>query len=455
MRVTASFRVSLVCLVCSAVGPSVLGQQPAPLTLREAVALSMQKNPDRKMATADVELAQVGSRVARNALLPNLYFSESALRGNDPVYVFGTRLRQNGFAQSDFALNSLNRPTPVNDFVTRLSGNWTAFDSWHSEFEIRRADLLAKSASDGAARSEQEIVHRTVKAYEAILLATRRLEVARHDVETAQAVQVSSKNRVDAGLAVDADALTAAANLAERQQAEIAAEGEVQIAWAELEAAMGQAIATEQRNLQPLDERQFDVVPLADTVAVAMKSRPDRSSLAKQREAQRTAVQSARSAYGPQINVVGSWEADKQTLAGAGGNNWTAGAELRVDILPMAKRESVAAAKIGLSRMDAATASANQQIQLDVTRAYYQHQSAQQMLAVARASTAQTEESLRTLKDRYEAGLATMTDLLRAEDADRQSRANYWQAVYRNTLTYADLRFADGTLTQDTAGDLQ
>jgi outer membrane protein len=152
---------------------------------------------------------------------------------------------------------------------------------------------------------------------------------------------------------------------------------------------------------------------------------------------------------------VGSWETDRQSFAGAGGNNWTAGAELRLDILPAAKRESVAAAKIALSRTDAAADSVDQQIRLDVTRAYYQHRSAEQMLAVARASTAQTEESLRTLKDRYEAGLATMTDLLRAEDADRQSRANYWEAVYRNTLTYADLRFAGGTLTRDTAGDLQ
>ena len=46
----------------------------------------------------------------------------------------------------------------------------------------------------------------------------------------------------------------------------------------------------------------------------------------------------------------------------------------------------------------------------------------------------QSAESLRILKNRYGAGLATITDLLRAEDAERQSQSNYWHAVYGNAM---------------------
>ena len=455
MRNMRHLRVSLLCLILAVSWQTGITQQPSPLTLQEAVTLSLEKNPDKKIAQTDVDSAQTGSRLARTALLPTLSFSEAVTRGNDPVYVFGTRLRQQRFALSDFALNSLNRPLPVNDFTTRFAGSWTAFDSWHTQFEIRRADLLVKSSSASATRSDQAIVHRTVEAYESILFAMRQVEVMQHDVETAKALQTSSENRVEAGLAIDADKLTATTNLAERQQDLIAAQGRVEVGWAELEAAIGESIAPEQRQLQPLAERQFDQAPLAETVALAVKSRPDRQSLVLQRDAQSAAVQSAKSAFGPQISTFGSWEMDKQSFAGSGGNNWLAGAELRLDILPAGKRENLAAAKIGLRRVDAATASADQQIRLEVTRAYYEHQAAQQMLVVSRASTSQAEESLRILGDRYEAGLATMTDLLRVEDAQRQSRANYWQAVFRNTLTYANLKFADGTLTQDSVGDLQ
>ena len=450
-----SLRACLVFLflsICWVVG---IAQQDPPLSLRQAVKLSLEKNPGRRMAQADVDSAGVGTRLARTALLPSLFFTQTATRSNDPVYVFGTRLRQQRFQQSDFALNSLNRPPPINNFVSRLSGNWMAFDSWHTQFEIQRADLLAKGASAAAARSDEEIIHQVVESYQSVLLAIRHADLTDQEVQTAEALLRSGETRVAAGLAVDADRLTASANLAERQQEQIAARGGVEIAWAELEAAIGDAIPKRQRQLQPLVERQFDLAALADYVTTAIKSRSDRQSLGLEQDAQSKAVKSAKSAFGPQVSALGAWETDRESIAGAGGNNWLVGAELRLDILPAVKRETLAAARIGLRKLQAMTDSADQRIKLDVTRAYYEHQAAGKMLGVARASTDQAEESLRILKDRYDAGLTTITDVLRAEDAQRQSRANYWRAVSQNALSYANLRFATGTLTADSVEDLQ
>jgi outer membrane protein TolC len=67
----------------------------------------------------------------------------------------------------------------------------------------------------------------------------------------------------------------------------------------------------------------------------------------------------------------------------------------------------------------------------------------------------QSAESLRILKNRYSAGLATITDLLRAEDAERQSQSNYWHAVYGNAMAYSELLYATGNLTPDAAEELQ
>ncbi len=455
MRYLYAIRAGLLCTTLSMSGTILSAQQLSPLTLSDAVAAALGANPDRQIAKASVDSAQVGARLVRTALLPNLSFNESVTRGNDPVYVFGTRLRQQAFTQSDFALSRLNRPTPVNNFTTRFAGSWTAFDSWRTQHEIHRADLMIQSATASAKRSDQETVLRTVQAYDAILFAQRRVEVAESGVETARALLSASQTRVAAGMAVDSDKLTADANLAERQQEVIATQGSVDVAWAELEAAIGKAIAAEQRKLAPLAERTFDDLPLPERVSLAMKSRLDRQSLALQNDAQRTAVQSARSAFGPQLSTYGSWEMDKSSLVGAGGNNWVAGAELRIDLIPAAKRQNLAAARIEVSRTEALRAAADREIQLQVTRCYYEHRTAGQMLVVAKTSLSQTEESLRILQERYGAGLATITELLRAEDAERQAKANYWQAVYRNTLTYATLSFADGTLNQNTAGDLQ
>jgi outer membrane protein TolC len=428
---------------------------PNALTLQQVVVLSLDKNPDRRIAASDVAAAQVSSRSARAALLPSLAFSQGATLGDDPVYAFSTKLRQQRFGQSDFALNNLNHPSTISNFTTRFSGNWTAFDSWRTEFQIRRFDLMLKSTQTATTRSDQEIVHRVVAGYEGVLFAARQIEVARHQVETANALLDASKSRVTAGTSVDSDQLSAAANLAERQQELIAAEGNLAIAWAELERAVGEPITEDERNLRTLSPKTFELPPLTYAVAEALRKRPDRESFQKQLEAERIGTKAARAAFGPTVSTFGSWETDRASFAGSGGSGWLAGAELRIDLLPAARRQELAAAKIAQERARAVAASADDQIRLEVTRAWYSEQSAGKMLEVAQASVAQSEESLRILRDRYDAGLATVSDLLRAEDAQRQSATNYWQAVFRNTLAWADLKFATGTLTPDHLKDLQ
>jgi len=398
--------------------------------------------------------ARIESSAVRTALLPNLGFSQALTCSDDPVYAFGTLLRQQRFTQSDFDLNSLNRPRPLNNFSTRLSGNWIAFDSFRTQLAIRGADLRQKAAQDSLSRSDQQLVHEVVNKYQAILLASRHLEVVRHEVETAQALLDSSKTRVQAGLAVDSDQLVAMSYLAERQQELIEAEGDQAIAWAELEHTAGSPISAE-RQTQPLAERQYELQPLDQAIALALNSRPDRQSLAGQAAAQQANLRAAQSSYGPTVSAYGTWETDRKTLSGSGGNNWLAGVELRFDLLPVAKRQQVSAAKVAVESAHLTQVAADNQIRLEVTRAWYAHRAAGLKLEVARASVAQSDESLRILKDRYEAGLTTFTELLRVEDAQRQSAANYWQAVYSNTLTWADLQFAMGTLNPTQQEGLQ
>ena len=96
-----------------------------------------------------------------------------------------------------------------------------------------------------------------------------------------------------------------------------------------------------------------------------------------------------------------------------------------------------------------------QQIRFQVNQAHIQRRTAELSLETARRAIDQSSESLRILKNRYGAGLATITDLFRAEDAERDAQANYWHAVYGNTMAYAQQLFATGTLTPDAAEDLQ
>src|SRR5271166_2161786 len=86
--------------------------KPSSITLQQAVNIALEKNPLRKVAMADTKMASAGVRAARSSLMPHLSFAETGTRGDDPIYVFGTKLRQSRFTNADFALNKLNSPLP-------------------------------------------------------------------------------------------------------------------------------------------------------------------------------------------------------------------------------------------------------------------------------------------------------------------------------------------------------
>jgi len=429
------------------------GRTPT-LTLREAVDRALRQNPQAAMAHADVQTAQAGAAMAKTALWPRLNFTEDFSRGNDPEYVFGTKLRQQRFAQSDFSLDSLNRPGPTCNFATRIGGQWMAFNWLENEQRFRGARLEADSAASMAKAADQGIILQVVEAYQAVLYAQRQLDIAHHELETADALVHDAQTRVKAGLAIDSDLLSAQVNLAARQQESIAAEGSVETAWAELEAAMGDVV-NPRPVLQAIEAKTFPEGALDDAIAKGLAARPDLKALDQQTQAQNQARKAARSDFLPQVSAYGNWEMDRQTFAGNGGNNWVAGAQLNLDLLPLSRRAHLEQARAAQQKAAAQQRSQEQQIRLAVSRAFTGHRTSERMVATTRASMEQSTEALRILRNRYDAGLATMTDLLRAEDAERQSQNNYWQAACGNTVAYAALLYATGLLTPDTAETLQ
>lgn len=425
-----------------------------PLTLRQAIERALKQNPEAEAAKAGSREAQAGAALARTQLLPQVNFTEDMSRGDDPVYAFGAKLRQHNFTQADFAINSLNSPTPMGNFATRFSGSWMAFDSMRTQRTIRSADLMKKSADEQAEAVDQKIVFAVVEAYQGVLYAERQVEVAQHELETADALLSAVDDRVKAGLAVESDRMSAQVNVAETKQGLIAAQGEVELAWAQLRVAMGAPDLPEAK-LRPIQPHEFKQTDLAEELRTAAKMRPDLAAMGQAAGAQGAAVSAARLGYGPRVSAYGNWEDDRGSLGAGGGNNWVAGVQIGVDILPFGKRAQVARERAAKEQVDAQAAAYRQRVQLEVSRAHIERQTSELSLETARAAIDQSTESLRILRNRYGAGLATITDLLRAEDAERQAQADYWRAVYGNTVAYAQLLFATGILTPDAAEDLE
>ena len=90
-------------------------------------------------------------------------------------------------------------------------------------------------------------------------------------------------------------------------------------------------------------------------------------------------------------------------------------------------------------------------VKLQVREAYLNLVTARQRVDVSRQAQSQADESLRILQNRYEEGLATITDLLQVETAHTSAQKNYLNALFDYRLSYAALELATGELAPDSA----
>jgi outer membrane protein len=445
------FKFVVVAEVALWVSPAVQAQQtvdPSPLSLQQAVTMALEKNPLRKAAVADARVSTADVREARSFLMPRVTFSETATRGNDPVYVFGSRLRQQRFTADDFALNKLNTPLPFGNFSTRFGGTWSLFDSFASWRGVTRAKQMDQAAGHQLERTEQEIVFQVVNAYYGVLLATKQLDLAEQALKTSQSILDRSQSRSDSGLVVESDLLTAEVRLATRRQELIRAKNNLDLTRSELNTVVGVPMDSSFQPTETLMESALPIPVLQDVEKLALTNRPDLKRIQSEESAQRQSVAIAKSSFGPRVNAFAGWEMDNPTfVAGGGGNNWLGGVEMQIDLFQGgAKRAQLARERALQEKVTAMKQVATDGVRLEVRRAYYNLDSARQEVEVARAAIAQAQDSLRINKDRYDGGLTTVTDLLGAEEAARRSQTNYWEAVYRFRTSYASLELASGTL---------
>lgn len=448
-RFAASFALAIfIVLFAPGLSQAQQAAQPSPLTLRQAVNIALEKNPQRKAALAETRAASADVKQAKSFLLPHVTFSETATAGDDPVYVFGSKLRQERFAASDFALNVLNTPLPFGNYSTRFGGTWNLFDSLASWRSVNRAEREKDATDRQLERTGQEIVFRVADSYYSVLLAKKQLEVAGQAMQTAVAILERSKNRVESGVVVESDSLSAQVRLAARKQELIRAQNNLAMARAQLSIAMGLSTQSEFEPSDALAERNLPATPLEELEKQAIEMRPDLKRIRSEESAQQESVSIAKSSFGPRVNAFAGWEADNPTLfAGGGGNNWLAGIEVQFDLFEGGARQAeLSRARAVQDKVAAVKEIATDAVRLEVRKAYYDVDATRQQIEVAHAAIADSQESLRINQDRYDAGISTVTDLLAAEDAARRTQAEYWETLCHYFTSYAALELASGTL---------
>jgi len=204
---------------------------------------------------------------------------------------------------------------------------------------------------------------------------------------------------------------------------------------------------------EPLDAR-FDLQlpaltesappPADDLEAEALANRPDVARAVAQERLAVESITAAKSGFYPQAAVQGVYEFNGGTFTDRA-SAWTIGAVLRWNLFG----GFADSARLGEARAAAERARAERQRQeaaarVDVRSAAANLEGARALLEVGRLAVAQANESHRIVRDRFDAGLAPVNDLLRSATAVLDADSHRTSAAIDVLMSAALLERARG-----------
>jgi outer membrane protein TolC len=421
-----------------------------PLSLRDAVRLSLRENKAIAAATAAMGAAEARITQARGGMLPKVNYSESFARSDNPVFVFSSLLTEHQFGTENFAVGPLNRPDFLNNFQSQITVDQPLYDAGQTRNAVKSAGIAQEMTGEEQRRIQMEIIGVTTQAYYGAVLAAEMLKAAEQAVRSAEADLKRADAVHAAGMSTDADVLSIRVHLAAMTEQRINRAADLDVAKATLNDALGLPLDTPHALTTPLAALVLPDLAVDGLEHSASTSRPEARETRLAANLAQTQADGARGAMLPQVGFRGAFEADRQRFIDRGGANWLAAISLRWNLFNgSADKARIAETAQLVKRAESDEQRTDSAIRLQVRRAYAGLQAAQQRIEVAKAAVAEAEESLRITQNRYEAGMNNVTDLLRTETAVLESRTLYLAAIHDQRIAAAMLELAAGRLNAD------
>jgi outer membrane protein len=402
------------------VTPALAAAQP--LTLDEAVALALARNPGIRAAAAGQDAAAARIGQARAGWLPRVDFTEGWQRGDHPVFVFSSLLAQRRFTAADFALDALNHPEALSNHRAALTVEQSIFDGFRAREAVQAARLGAEIAALDTSLARAEIRLEVVRAFGQALAAAARVEAAVTAVATAAEDLRRAADRRDAGVVTEATVLAFQVQVAETGFRLVKARADASIARAGLNALLALPL-DEARPLAPIPAPAAEPDAPGALEEEAARRRPEiAQAIARHRQAQ-AMLAGARAGFWPQVVAQAGAEANGGSFADRR-TAWAAALQVRWNLFAGgADAARVAEAGAEVARAEAERERTERAVRLSVRAAAAERDAAVAREQTGRRMVEQARESQRIIRDRYGAGLTPASEMLRAAELVAQAEA--------------------------------
>jgi outer membrane protein TolC len=408
--------------------------QPVALSLKEAVSRGLQYNLGLLLQEEASNQAHGARWNALADLLPRVSGSICERRQVINLEAFG-------FPAPDPIVG------PFNVFDARIGLSQPVIDlrAWN---DAKAASFNEHAAKLGVRSARELVVLVAVDLYLEVVTAESRIEVARAQQETAEALLRQANDLKNAGLVAGIDVLRADVQVQAQRQRRIVAENTFEKSKLRLARAIGlppgQAITlTDKIPFAPLDGVSLDKA-LADAYA----QRADYLAARERLSAAAAAESAANMALLPSLRL----DADYGTIGQVVSNShptYAVAATVHVPIFDGARTKGrrIDAASIRRERQ-AEVDDLRGRIDLDVRSTLLDLTAATQSLDAARTASTLATQELAQARDRFAAGVTGNLEVTQAQESVARASDAYIEALYQHNLAKASLARAVGTAEQ-------
>jgi len=405
-----------------------------PLTLRQAIELAVQQNPDVAMVRLDEQKARAAVRAARDPFMPRVTAGS-------------------GLAYTDGFPSSIEGSAPS---IVQAVAQQFLFNRPQT-LEVARAKENARGAAIAVVGKRDEVVYRAAALYLDAERAARVGALAHTAIERQQAVLDSIRAQVAEGRALPIVQKQAELALARDRQAAESVDDEQAAAETDLALALG--FPAEDRVRAVAQERPAPPLPASEQQAAetALASNSELRRLESQIAAKQLELRGAAAARLPRADLVAQYAMlakfnnYTEYFSHFQRNNGEIGVSFQVPIFVPGVRSATAQGEADLSRLKIELANARNRIVSELAESLRSARRAQTAADVVRLDLEVTREQLSVDLAQFQEGRQTMRQVDEARLAENDRWIAFYDAQYALEKARWNVLRLDGGLLDSAA----
>ena len=420
---------------CLAVAACLLGRaavaqddSPAPLSLDAAVAIALENHPQLDIAAAVLREGRHLVSERKALRLPVVSMQNNYFRQGPVVPSFST----------------LAEPiVPPRRYSVAANVRQNIYDFGERAAATDEARRLLRASREELGQLRHDIELLVEASYYDVLRAQALVLVEAQRVAQAQEQLRIAQERFDQGTGARFDVFRFRTEVANAEQALIAAENDVELTKAGFNNALGRDLR-QPVALESVAEPQPQQVDLMRALAAAAEARPLLDAERERIEAARAGVRVARTGNRPTIDFAAAYQ--KKNVTGfSPDHDWNAGLIMTFPFMDSGlTRSRVLQASDRVAQARGRLEDTRQAVELEVREAHLDMGEAAALIGAAQVELADAGETLRVANARYELGVGVYLEVIDGQVAVARAATNLANAQYDYLVGVSRLERATG-----------